>query len=57
MIRKAYNQTSNQGFTDDASVYESCFHEISLVEGNRENIKITNPADLQFASVLIRLAE
>jgi 2-C-methyl-D-erythritol 4-phosphate cytidylyltransferase len=57
LIKKAYNRTGNQDFTDDASVYESCYDEVFLVEGNRENIKITNPADLQLASVLIRLVE
>ena len=57
LIREAYDQTSKQDFTDDASVYESCFEEVALVEGNRENIKITNPTDLQLASVLIRLVE
>jgi len=57
MIREAYNKIRKQDFTDDASVYESFFKEVSLVNGNRENIKITNPADLQLASVLIQLME
>lgn len=57
MIRKAYNQPYQPSFTDDASVYESFHGEISLVEGNHYNIKITTPTDLQLASILIRLAE
>jgi 2-C-methyl-D-erythritol 4-phosphate cytidylyltransferase len=32
---------------------ESYGHAITLVEGNRENIKITTPYDLKIAEVLI----
>lgn len=52
-ILEAYKQDYNTVFTDDASVYESLFGSVTLVEGNRENIKITTPADLQLASLLI----
>ncbi len=47
LLRQAYNQRYNNGFTDDASVVESIGHGIALVEGNRENIKITTRADLK----------
>lgn len=47
LLRQAYNQEYNSGFTDDASVVESLGHSIALVEGNRENIKITTRADLK----------
>ena len=40
-------------FTDDASVVESYGHAITLVEGNRENIKITTPYDLAVAQCII----
>ena len=40
-------------FTDDASVVEAFGYNITLVEGNRENIKITTPYDLKIAEVLI----
>ncbi|MDO5762082.1 MAG: 2-C-methyl-D-erythritol 4-phosphate cytidylyltransferase, partial [Bacteroidales bacterium] len=33
------------------SVVETFGHDVSLVEGNRENIKITTPADLAIAEV------
>lgn len=52
-IKKAYKQAYNPTFTDDASVYESLYNRLSLVDGNRENIKITTPTDLQLASLLI----
>ena len=53
LLKAAYRQPYNDGFTDDASVVESYGHAITLVEGNRENIKITTPYDLKIAEVLI----
>lgn len=52
-IIEAYRAPYTLAFTDDASVYESSFGEVSLVEGNRENIKITTPQDLQLAHLLM----
>lgn len=40
-------------FTDDATVYEHQGWEISLIEGNPENIKLTTPEDLAFAEFLV----
>jgi 2-C-methyl-D-erythritol 4-phosphate cytidylyltransferase len=56
-IRKAYQQTYDPAFTDDASVYESLYGSVTLVEGNRENIKITTHTDMQLASLLIASLE
>ena len=53
LLKAANNQPYNDGFTDDASVVEAFGHKITLVEGNRENIKITTPYDLKIAEVLI----
>ena len=53
LLKAANKQPYNDGFTDDASVVESFGYEITLVEGNRENIKITTPYDLKIAEVLI----
>ena len=53
LLKAANKQPYNVGFTDDASVVESFGYEITLVEGNRENIKITTPYDLKIAEVLI----
>ena len=47
-------QPYNDGFTDDASVVEAFGFAITLVEGNRENIKITTPYDLKIAEVLVQ---
>ena len=53
LLKAANRQPYNEGFTDDASVVEAYGHSITLVEGNRENIKITTPYDLKIADVLI----
>ncbi len=49
LLKKAYGQPFDPFFTDDASVVEAMGHPIKLVEGNNENIKLTNPADLKLA--------
>lgn len=41
-------------FTDEATVVEAFDHVIHLVEGEINNIKITNPADLALAEQLLR---
>ena len=52
IIKKAYMQDYLPEFTDDATVLEKTGININLVEGNRENIKITNPEDLVIARSL-----
>lgn len=54
LLKAANRQPYRDTFTDDASVVESYGQSITLVEGNRENIKITTPFDLQIAEALIR---
>ena len=53
VILKAYQQEYQDSFTDDASVVEQLGHKIYLLEGNKENIKITTPEDLKIAEVLV----
>jgi 2-C-methyl-D-erythritol 4-phosphate cytidylyltransferase len=53
LIKKAYLQEYLPEFTDDASVLEKTGVKINLVEGNRENIKITNPEDLIISNALL----
>jgi len=69
ILKKAYEQEFSQLFTDDASVVEAVNSQprkggvtnesqskikIHLVEGNRENIKITTGFDLEMAEILIK---
>lgn len=53
VLRKAYGQPFSPAFTDDASVVEAAGYRVALCEGERENIKITTPADLAFAEAII----
>jgi 2-C-methyl-D-erythritol 4-phosphate cytidylyltransferase len=54
VILNAYNMAEGNDFTDDATVVESFGNNIRLVEGTRENIKITTPVDLLFAEAYIK---
>lgn len=54
LIKKAFLQEYQYTFTDDASVLEALGETINLVEGNRENIKITTPQDLIVAEALMK---
>jgi 2-C-methyl-D-erythritol 4-phosphate cytidylyltransferase len=54
LIKKAYLQDYSPDFTDDATVLEKTGEKIILIEGNRENIKITNPEDLLISSALLQ---
>lgn len=53
IILKSYEQPFNESFTDDASVAEAAGYSVQLVEGNRENIKITTTFDLKLAELLL----
>ena len=52
LLRKAYDVPFNPTFTDDASVVEAMGHKITLVEGERANIKLTTPEDMTYAEAL-----
>ena len=52
LLRRAYEQVYTELFTDDASVVEALGEKVYLVEGNRENIKLTTPFDLKLAELL-----
>lgn len=54
VISNSFNQDFRESFTDDASVAESAGYEIHLVQGNRENIKITTHTDMIVAEALIK---
>jgi len=54
LIKKAYRQNFSPAFTDDTSVLENTGVKINLVEGNRENIKITYPEDFSIAECFLQ---
>lgn len=47
LLRRAFTQPFSERFTDDASVVEALGEKVTMVDGNRENIKITTPYDLR----------
>ena len=53
LLKQAYHQDYTDMFTDDASVVEALGKKVYLVEGNRENIKLTTPFDLKLAEMLV----
>ena len=55
LLKKAYEQDFSVLFTDDASVVEAMGATVHLVDGNRENIKITTEFDLIVAERLLEL--
>jgi 2-C-methyl-D-erythritol 4-phosphate cytidylyltransferase len=53
MIKDAFLKAEQESFTDDAGVFEHAGYPVHLVQGNRENIKITTPQDLKLAEILM----
>ncbi|MBC7617225.1 MAG: 2-C-methyl-D-erythritol 4-phosphate cytidylyltransferase [Pedobacter sp.] len=51
-LRKAYQQHYKPKFTDDASVVEKAGFKINLIDGERNNLKITYPEDLELANMI-----
>lgn len=56
IIREAYSRAVREGTeaTDDAMLVERLGRRVTLLEGDRTNIKITVPEDLVFVEVLLR---
>ncbi|OFY85757.1 MAG: 2-C-methyl-D-erythritol 4-phosphate cytidylyltransferase [Bacteroidetes bacterium RIFCSPLOWO2_12_FULL_35_15] len=53
LLKKAFLKPYQSTFTDDASVLEAMGEKINLIEGDRENIKITTSQDLIIAEALL----
>ena len=56
VLKEAYRQPFSPAFTDDASVVEAAGTAIHWVDGDRINIKITTPEDLDFAARLLAIS-
>lgn len=54
LILPAFSQEYHPSFTDEATVAESYGTTVHLIEGTRDNIKITTPEDMMIAEVLTR---
>ena len=55
LLRDAYNVAFSPAFTDDAAVVDAFGGHITLVEGERTNIKITTPEDITLAENFLNL--
>ncbi|MDB5020179.1 MAG: 2-C-methyl-D-erythritol 4-phosphate cytidylyltransferase [Pedobacter sp.] len=53
-LKKAYLQPFRNEFTDDASVVERAGYPVHVINGERENIKITYKEDLVLASLFLQ---
>jgi len=54
ILKEVYKTDHQNMFTDDASVAEFYGIKIHLTEGEKENIKITFPADLLFGEAILK---
>ncbi|MFP4489088.1 MAG: 2-C-methyl-D-erythritol 4-phosphate cytidylyltransferase [Bacteroidales bacterium] len=55
ILLAAYARVYDPSFTDDASVVEAAGYKINLVDGNRENIKITTAEDLEITNAIMTI--
>lgn len=54
LAKQAFRQPYRDAFTDDATVVEHLGCQVALVEGSKENIKITTPIDMLVAEAYLR---
>lgn len=57
ILKAAYQLPYTKAFTDDASVVETSGKKINLIEGDKQNIKITTFEDLNYAEFLLKKSE
>ena len=53
LLRRGFELTYDDAFTDEASLMERLDVEVHLVEGEERNIKVTTQADLRIAEALL----
>lgn len=54
ILWNSYERNKEGEFTDDASLVEAQGHKITLFEGSHNNIKVTNPGDMEIAKILMK---
>jgi 2-C-methyl-D-erythritol 4-phosphate cytidylyltransferase len=57
IIVPAFNIPYDPAFTDEATVAEASGVTVHLVEGDKDNIKITTPGDMIIADTLLKASE
>ena len=53
LLRSAYQRYRGRPATDDAELVERCGHQVCLVAGRADNLKITFPEDLRIAEAIL----
>jgi len=53
-LKDAYRKTRKNDFTDEASLVEAAGYRVKIIEGTKENIKITTPEDLDFLKKIMK---
>jgi 2-C-methyl-D-erythritol 4-phosphate cytidylyltransferase len=53
LLKQAYHKHNGRPATDDAQLVERTGHEVTLVKGSADNLKITYPEDLQVAEAIL----
>ena len=51
---EAISRFPDDTVTDDASLMEKAGYSVKIVDGNRRNIKITTPDDINFAEIIVK---
>jgi 2-C-methyl-D-erythritol 4-phosphate cytidylyltransferase len=54
LLWRAYQVEHQDSFTDEANVLEAAGHQVHLIEGEEDNIKITFPTDLILAAQILK---
>ncbi|MEZ3531867.1 MAG: 2-C-methyl-D-erythritol 4-phosphate cytidylyltransferase [Muribaculaceae bacterium] len=57
MLKSAYDSVPGGVFTDDASAIEAAGGKVALYKGSHDNMKVTNPGDLEIAALLLKQRE
>lgn len=54
ILLPAFEQVYRDEFTDEATVVEMAGHEVHLIEGDKKNIKLTTPEDMEWAEMMLK---
>lgn len=55
LLVKAYSENPDAVYSDDATAFEAYGMEVAMFDGYPQNMKVTNPGDLEIATLLIRM--
>jgi len=53
-LLNSYQKAKRTEYTDESSLVEECGFKVRIIQGEKYNIKITSPADLQFLKKIVK---